>query len=95
MPSIRRVAISKILKSARPVQLIVLGRENEIPDCYVEGMRQLCVRETSMTLEEGEEIGLETVIKIAQGRDLHSKGREWSEIIAIAGISIMSPSPQW
>ena len=43
-----------------------------------------------MTLEEGEDIGLATVIKIAQARDMLSKGSEWSEIVIIIGIESSS-----
>ena len=44
-----------------------------------------------MTLEEGEDIGLATVIKVAQARDMLAKGSEWSEIVIIIGIENVSP----
>ncbi|KAL5512491.1 hypothetical protein ACEPAG_3144 [Sanghuangporus baumii] len=82
--SVRTAAISNILKSASPSELIVLARKHCLPTCYTEGFRQLCHRESSMTLKEGEEIGLATVIKIAHVRDMLAKGSKWSEVLSIA-----------
>ncbi|KAL5531811.1 hypothetical protein ACEPAF_5374 [Sanghuangporus sanghuang] len=80
--SVRAAAVSNVLNSASPSQLIALARKHYLPACYIEGFRQLCQRESSMTLKEGEEIGLATTIKVAYARDMLAKGSKWSEIVS-------------
>ncbi|KAL5504490.1 hypothetical protein ACEPAH_7151 [Sanghuangporus vaninii] len=79
---VRAAAVSNVLNSASPSQLIVSTRKHYLPACYTEGFRQFCQRESSMTFKEGKEIGLATAIKVAHARDMLAKGSKWSEIVS-------------
>lgn len=78
--SILFVAISNVLKISGPIDLMEIGRKHIIPQLYIEGFRLLCNREESLSLREGETLGLACVIHIAHARDMLAKGVLWSEL---------------
>lgn len=78
--SIRAAAVDNIIKQANPLDLVDLGRRYSIPECSREGYRQLSEREGSLSLEEGQKLGVAPIIKIAHAREMIAKGSTWSEL---------------
>jgi hypothetical protein len=52
-----------------PVQRVVLAIRHSIPQWLVPAYQELCQRQDSLTLEEGEKLGLSTVIKLMRARE--------------------------
>ena len=68
----RELAIARLAQIGGPVDRIVLAREFDIPGWLEEGFFELCIRPGSLTLEEGDRLGMKDVIKIA---DLRQRAR--------------------
>ncbi|KZP04899.1 hypothetical protein FIBSPDRAFT_711825, partial [Athelia psychrophila] len=63
--TVKNLAVSKIAPMASPIDMIVLGRRYSI-DSYrlVDAYDAICLRPAPLTLEEGNRVGMEDVIKI-------------------------------
>ncbi|THH09626.1 hypothetical protein EW145_g1869 [Phellinidium pouzarii] len=78
--SIRTAAINTLSEVIGLAERIRLGRERSVSEWFPECYRQLCKREEPLSLEEGKELGLEDVIKVARAREMLSKGVPWPEL---------------
>lgn len=78
--SLKDAALSKAQASCTALELVDYGRKYDIFECFSAGIRMLCMRDDHLTLEEGEVLGLATVIEIARARELLAKGVPWNQI---------------
>ncbi|KAI0652508.1 hypothetical protein C8Q79DRAFT_1005697 [Trametes meyenii] len=63
-----KLAVERIDKLASPVERILLARRYDIPAWLEQAYFALCVREASLTLDEGTHLGMEDVILISDLR---------------------------
>lgn len=61
---LRQRAIKELEKLAGPTDRILLAKKYAIKEWYVPAYKELCIRRQAMTLEDGEKLGLDTVIKV-------------------------------
>ena len=64
----RALAIDRLAHLGSPTDRIVLSRAYDIPDWLEEAYYHLCVRQEALTLEEGQRLGIEDVIILAELR---------------------------
>ncbi|KZP04903.1 hypothetical protein FIBSPDRAFT_1054391 [Athelia psychrophila] len=63
--TVKNLAVSKIAPMASPIDMIVLGRRYSIDSSHlVDAYDDICLRPAPLTLEEGNRVGMEDVIKI-------------------------------
>ena len=62
------------------MDLIEFGRKHRIHECCKEGFRMLAFRVQPLSCEEGERLGMSTVIAVADARDALAKGTRWSDL---------------
>ena len=77
---LKDAALAKAQKSCSALELVEYGRKFDIFECFSSGIRMLCMRDDPLTLEEGDSLGLATVIEIARARELLAKGISWNQI---------------
>ena len=78
--TLREEALAKIKKLCSAIELINYGRKHDIFECFSAGLRMLCMRMDPLTFEEGEVLGMNTVVEIARAREMLAKGLSWSQI---------------
>jgi hypothetical protein len=66
--SIKALAIKQLACIASPIDKIVLGRKHNIEEWLGDAYEAVCVRDEPLTLEEGNRLGMEDVIKISATR---------------------------
>lgn len=74
---IRALAIKQITHIASPVDIIVLGRHYSVEEVGwrpADAYRAICLRPDALTLEEGNLLGMQDVIKIMSKRQEYSLG---------------------
>ncbi len=64
----RALAIDRLSRLGSPTDRIVLARAYLIPGWLEEAYYLLCIREEALTLEEGQRLGMEDVIVLAELR---------------------------
>jgi len=73
--TIKRLAVSKLLPLATPIEMIVLGRRYSIDNWVIlDALDSLCLQSEPLTLEEGYSLGMETVIKVMSIRQEYDLG---------------------
>lgn len=77
---LREAALAKVQKLCSAIELVELGKKFDIFECFSAGFRMLCMREDTLTLAEGELLGMATVIEIARAREMLGKGTSWNQI---------------
>ena len=82
--AIRNAAISHLSDVLDEIDRIRFGRVHGVWDWLTVPYRLLCEREESLTLEEGNRLGMEDVIEIAHKRELLAKGFPWEDLPAVA-----------
>ncbi|KAF7970472.1 hypothetical protein HWV62_33891 [Athelia sp. TMB] len=73
--SIKWLAIDNLTANAVPVDKIVLGRRYGISEWLPGAYEAVCMRETSLTVEEGIKLGVEDVVKISAARQAYGCGK--------------------
>ena len=72
----RTIAQEKLSQIASPIERILLSRQFDVKEWLVPAFLQLCMREESLTLEEGKMLGMENVILLADIRQaIRGNGR--------------------
>ncbi len=64
----RALAVQRLTTLAPPIDRILLSRKYGIPEWLEDAYYELCIREPSLTLAEGERLGMPEVILIADLR---------------------------
>ncbi|KAI0720044.1 hypothetical protein C8T65DRAFT_24056 [Cerioporus squamosus] len=64
----RTLAIERLSRLGSPTDRIVLARDYDIPRWLEEAYYLLCIREEALTLEEGDRLGMQDVIALAELR---------------------------
>ena len=81
-PSIYELSVSNIAPRASVLDKAILGRRYGVKSWVVDAYSELCTREKPLTLEEGQKLGIDLVIKINELRhDLffgNGAGTVWS-----------------
>lgn len=62
------MAQDRLSQIASPIERILLARQFDIKEWLVPAFLQLCLREETLTLEEGKTLGMENVIVLADIR---------------------------
>lgn len=62
--------LEAIQSSVDPIERIVLAVRHNIPQWLNEAYQELCQRQDSLSEEEGEKLGLSTVIKLMRAREI-------------------------
>lgn len=76
-----------------PVERVVLAVRHNIPQWLVPAYQELCQRQDTLTEEEGEKLGLSTVIKLMRARESLMNQPETGRVrFSQAGLSGMSSS---
>ena len=63
-PDVRNLAVAELEPVASATELVVFGREFDIPTWRADGYLKLCERADALTLDEGRQLGLEDVMDI-------------------------------
>lgn len=61
---LRQRAIKELEKLTGPTDRILLAKKYAVKEWYVPAYKELCIRRQAMTLEDGQKLGLDTVIKV-------------------------------
>jgi len=61
-----------------PVDRIEIGNKYSVPQWLPGAYKELFIRKSQLTVEEGEKLGLEVAVKVLQGRDKYQRNRRYS-----------------
>ncbi|EIW64163.1 uncharacterized protein TRAVEDRAFT_158128 [Trametes versicolor FP-101664 SS1] len=62
------LAVKRLAVLAPPIDRLLLSRQYDVPEWLEDAYYELCIREPSLTLEEGARLGLPEVVRIADLR---------------------------
>jgi len=66
---VRTRAIEELTANGSPIDRIELGNKYNVPQWLPEAYADVFIRDSHLTEEEGERLGLETAVKVLRGRD--------------------------
>lgn len=65
----RDLAVTKLVVLTTPIERIQLGKSFDIPSWLGRAYREVCLRDTPLTVDEGHKVGLVDAVKISAVRE--------------------------